>query len=68
MTSPAAPPLQSPSAEPPFDPAPLVDLPPLVVVHGAASPAVTVALWDAGLRPLPATTGPTVWVASPGRP
>ncbi len=59
MTPPTA---TLPSGSPPADPAPLTDLPPLVVVHGVARAEVVTALWDAGLRPLPATTGPTVWV------
>ncbi len=32
-----------------------------VVVHGPATNPLTRLLWDLGLRPLPGTTGATVW-------
>jgi hypothetical protein len=50
-------------------PGPLPPVPdlPVVVVHGPAAAVVTVALWDAGLRPVTGTSGPTVWVPARGR-
>ena len=35
-----------------------------VVVHSPATNPLVGILWDLGLRPLPATSGPTVWVAA----
>jgi hypothetical protein len=65
MTVTAAPPSGG-SPEAPTDTAPLENLPAIVVVHGAAHPDLTAALWGAGYRPLSGTVGPTIWLPLPG--
>jgi hypothetical protein len=50
----------------PVDGAPLDGLPSIVVVHGAAHPELTAALWGAGYRPASGTSGPTIWLPLAG--